>query len=146
MASLVIPAGATAKSFDIASTAVAANQTGNVMAAWGGAYGVSGADSLTLRPISVASLTLSPNPVKGGRSAFGLVTLECAAGPGNVTVTLSTNKATLAAPAVSSIVIPAGTATGGFDVSTFRPTTQSSAKIKATANGRAKSATLTVTP
>jgi hypothetical protein len=145
-ATLTIPAGATTKAFPINSTAVAANQTGSVAAAWGGTYGVAGTDSLTLRPISVLSVSLAPNPVRGGNPVSGVVTLECAAGPGNVTVNLSSTKPAVANPAVASIVIPTGSNSGTFGVNTFRVAAQTTASIRATANGRFKAKGLIVKP
>jgi len=145
-ATLTIPAGATTRTFNINSTPVAANQSGNIAAAWGGTYGVSGTDSLTLRPISVLSVDLAPNPVQGGNPVSGVVTLECAAGPGNITVNLSSSKPAWATPAVSSIVIPAGSSSGNFGVNTFSVSVQSAAAIKATANGRFKTEKLIINP
>lgn len=145
-ATLTIPAGVTTRVFNINSTPVAANQSGNVAAAWGGTYGVSGTDGLTLRPISALSVNLTPNPVRGGNPVSGVVTLECAAGPGNVTVNLSSSKPAVAAPAVSSIVIPAGSSSGSFGVNTSAVSVQSSAVIKATANARFKTKKLVVDP
>ena len=46
-----------------------ANQAGSVTASYGG---VSQALTVTVRPIRVATLTLSPNPVDGGANAIGI--------------------------------------------------------------------------
>jgi hypothetical protein len=145
-ATMTIGAGNVTGTFTINTSAVASNQSGNVTASRGGADGVSASDNLTIRPISVKSLKLTPNSVTGGASSTGTVTLDCAAAPGNITVNLSSSKPATASPAVGSIVIAAGSTTGSFVVNTNPVAAVTTATIKATANGKTKSAKLTVNP
>jgi hypothetical protein len=141
-ASVTVPAGATTAKFTITGVAVTAKQTGTATAHYGG---VSKSATLTVRPIGVLSLTLSPNPVVGPNSVVGTVTLECPAAPGNIVVTLtSSNTAVASTPA--SLTIPAGSATGTFTVTTADVSAVSSANIKAIANGIVRTVTLTVNP
>jgi len=137
-ASVTVPAGSTSATFLITAPAVAANQTGTVTAGGRGA-------GLTVRPIGVASLTLSPNPVTGPAPVQGTVVLECPAGPGDIAVGLSSTSA-VARPDVSSLILPAGQSQGTFTVTTSDVAVQSFATIKAVANGLAKSVKLTVDP
>ncbi len=141
-ASVTVPAGATTAKFTITGVAVSAKQSGTVTASYGG---VSKSGTVTVRPIGVASLTLSPNPVVGPNSVVGTVTLECQAAPANIVVALTSSNAAVAST-VPSLSIPAGSTTGTFTVTTADVSVVSSANIKATANGIARTVTLTVNP
>jgi hypothetical protein len=141
---VTIAGGLTQKTFDIPTSPVLSNQSGKVKASYGGAGGVSSSDDLTIRPISVDTLTLTPNPVVGPNNSTGSIVLECLANPGSITVSLATNNASVAWPAVTSITIPQGTKTGSFTVHTANVSTTSHATISAAAHGRTKSTTLTV--
>ena len=142
-ASVTVPAGATSAKFTVTSSTVTASQTGTVTAAYGG---VSRSATLTVRPIGVLSLALSPNPVTGPNGVVGTVTLECPAAPGSIVVNLTTSNAAVAKPAVASITIPAGAASGTFSVTTADVSAVSTANIRATASGVWKAVTLTVNP
>jgi probable HAF family extracellular repeat protein len=141
--SVTVPAGALSQTFTVTTATVTANQAGTVTASYGG---VSQALTVTVRPIRVATLALSPNPVTGGANASASVTLECAAPPGGAVVTLSSSNAPVAAPTVSSISIPAGATTGTFTVRTAPVTANISVNIYATVYGVRKAAGLTVRP
>ena len=141
--SVKILAGATYKKFTIKTTPVAASQSGYVRATLGG---TTLQQPLTLQPMGLSSLTLTPTTVVGGGASSGVAKLQCVAGPGAILVTLSSSNATLANPGVPSVLVPVGTQTASFTVSTTPVTARSSAKITATANGIVKSKYLTVTP
>jgi hypothetical protein len=141
---VTIAAGALEKSFTIPTTPVLSTQSGTVTARFGGTGGVSSTDGLSIRPISVDTLTLTPNPVVGPNSSIGAIVLECNAGPQAITVSLGTTNASVASPAVLTLTIPVGTKNRSFTVRTANVSTVSSATIKATANGRTKTKTLTV--
>jgi hypothetical protein len=140
--SVTVAAGATSASFSITAPAVTSNQGGTVTATQGS---LTKSATLTVRPVGLASLNLSPNPVTGPSPVTGTVTLECPATPGPITVTLSTTS-TVAQPDVPSLTIPQGQTTGTFNITTATVATQSKATIKAAANGGSKSVTLVVNP
>lgn len=142
-ASVKVAAGAFSKTFTIKTTSLAAPQSGVVRAALGD---TTLEQPLTLRPIGMSSLTLTPTTVVGGNTSSGLARLQCVAGPGPVLVEFASAKPATAAPNVSSVVVPVGTQTAAFTVSTAPVTARTSAKITATANGVAKTKYLTVTP
>ena len=142
-ASVKVAAGASSKTFTITTTSVAAPQSGVVRAALGG---TTLEQPLTLRPIGLSSLTLTPATVVGGNTSSGLAKLQCVAGPGPVLVEFASAKPATAAPQVASVLVPVGTQTAAFNVSTAPVAARTSAKITATANGVAKSKYLTVTP
>jgi hypothetical protein len=101
---------------------------------------------LTVRPIGLATFTLSPTTVVGPAPSTGTVTLECPAAPGSVDVALSTSSTKVANPEAPILTIPAGSTQGTFTVSTVDVSAQSSASIKAVAGGITKSVKLTVDP
>lgn len=142
-ASVTVPAGASSATFPISTTTVATTQSGPVSASFGG--GTKSA-TLTVRPVGLLSLALSPNPVVGPGSVTGTVTLECAAPPGGITVALSSTATAVARPDLASLTIPEGSTTGTFPVSTADVSTASTATIRAAANGTTKSVLLTVQP
>jgi hypothetical protein len=142
-ASVTVAAGATSATFPVTAPAVTAVQTGTVTASYGG---VSKSASLSVRPVGVLSLALTPNPVTGPASVTGTVTLECAAPSGGVAVGISSSSPSLASPSVSTLAVPAGSSSGTFTLATADVAAVSSATIRASANGTAKSVTLTVNP
>lgn len=94
-------------------------------------------------PGSIQSLTLTPNPVNGGQSATGTVTLAAAAPAGGVVVNLMSGNLDVAT-VPSSLTIAEGQTTGTFPVTTFVPTSDASALITASYQTSSTSASLTV--
>lgn len=141
--SVTVPAGATSATFPITAPAVSAVQTGTVTASYGG---VQSSETLKVRPIGVSSLTLSPNPVVGGRSVTGSLVLECPAAPGAVVVNLSSSNPAVAWPGAASVTVPAGAVTSRFTVLTADVTVESYAEIRATTGGVTKRVWLVVQP
>lgn len=141
--SVTVPAGSTSGTFTITAPAVSASQSGTVTASRGG---VSRSQSLTVRPIGVASLTLSPNPVVGPGTVDGTVSLDCPAGPGDITVALSSSSTSVASVSVPSLTFSVGEITKSFTVTTADVNVQSFATIKAAAPAAFKSVKLTVDP
>lgn len=142
-ASITFKAGTTRKSVSIVTSAVASIESATISATAGG-YTV--AADLTLTPMGLKMLTLSPNPVIGGESVDGTVTLECAAGPGPITVDLSSTKPTVASPTTANVTVAAGSTSAPFRVTTTAVTAVTKPSIKGAANGVTKSKTLTVNP
>ena len=142
-ATIKVAAGATSKSFTIKSSAVAANQSGTVSVAIGAQ---SLGQALTLRPMGMLSLTSATSTVVGGAALDLTAKLECKAGPGPVTVGLSSTNPAVANPVTPNVVIPLGVQTAVVTVRTQSVGTTTKPKISATAGGIVKSKTLTVTP
>lgn len=141
--SITIPAGATSKTFTLDTQAVTTTRSGSVTAT---CLGVSKSATLKVRPIAVASVALTPNPVVGPAEVAGTVTLDCAAAPGDIVVVLSSSQVSVAEVAVSQITIPAGQKSATFTVNAKDVSVQSTATIRAKANGITKSKRLTVKP
>ena len=140
---VVVPAGKSSATFKITPTAVIANTVGTIEATVGAQ---TLERTLTVRPIGIKSVTLTPNPVTGGSSVTGTATLDCGAAPGNIVATLSSSKPSAAQPTAPSLTFPVGTASLPFSVTTSAVSVSTSATIKATANGLAKSKKLVVNP
>ena len=141
-ASVTVPAGASSQTFTVPTKYVTGNVSGAVTASYGG---VSQTLNVIVRPIRAKTLTLSPNPVKGGAAVTGTVTLECAS-PSNIVVSLTTSNSAAASPALSTITIPAGATTATFSVRTNAVTANTTATIYASVYGVRKGTALTVTP
>ena len=142
-ATVVVPAGKTSATFHITTTPVTSTTTGAIRAKVGPQ---SLQRPLSVRPISVKSIALSPNPVTGGTPVTGTVNLDCAAAPGDIVVALSSSKPAVAQPDVATLLFPAGTKTQTFSITTRTVTVATGVAIKAAANGIAKSKKLTVNP
>ncbi len=141
---VTVPGGAVSKAFVISTSPVAAIETGTIVASYGGVDGVRGTATITVMPITVQSIGLTPNPVVGPNPVAGIVTLACNAAPGPITVTLSSTNPEVATVSPDSITIPAGVRTGWFHVNTADVSAESYADITATANGVSTRRRLTV--
>jgi hypothetical protein len=142
--SVTVPAGATTKTFSIKTSEVTApGETGLVSATLAG---TTVSQSLAVRPIGLSSVSLTPASVVGGNQVTGKATLECKAGPGPITVDLSSTNPSIANPVAASIVVPQGLQSATFNVTTNAVLAKTTASIAGTANGIKKSKTLNVTP
>ncbi|HYE14527.1 MAG TPA: hypothetical protein VD968_08825, partial [Pyrinomonadaceae bacterium] len=124
-------------------------QAGRVTAA----YGTSGgAAPLTVRPIGVKSVSVSPSSVVGGGQSAVAVKLECAAGPSGVFVTLRVNKGRAAkfidpssGQGVNPLtLVPASTSQMTFQIQTYKVASDEGVNVSATAGGATKNARLQV--
>jgi WD40 repeat protein len=141
--SVTVAAGNHSAQFLIGTAAVTANQKVPITATSGG---VTRSFSLTVAPATIASVTLAPSTVSSGENAFGLVTLSAPAAT-DVTVTIASASPSIA-QTDTTLVIPAGSMQGAFNLATTQGSVTKSTpvKITVTAYGASKAATLTVTP
>jgi probable HAF family extracellular repeat protein len=142
-ATVTVPAGASSQTFTVTTRRVTTNVAGTVTARYAG---VSRALTLTVRPLRVKTLTLSPNAVTGGATSTATLVLECAAPAGGALVVLSSSNTAVATPVASSVTVPAGATTATFTVRTARVTASTTVNIYATVYGVRKGAALTVRP
>jgi probable HAF family extracellular repeat protein len=138
---VTIPAGAIGATFTISTMPVTTVQNGSVTATHGGR---TVSQAVSIRPIGVSAITVTPNPVKGGNPVTGNVTLECNAAPASITVALSSNNSAVANPVASTITIPKGQSSKTFQVTTKHVMARVKVVITASANGVSKSANLNV--
>lgn len=141
-ATVTVPAGKTSVSFPITLTAVLASTAGDITVSTGGQ---SRTRTLTVRPITVKTLTIAPNPVVGGNPVSGTVDLECAA-PHDIEVALSSKTPAIAQPGSPTLLVPAGTPSQTFPIATTAVAAPRKVSIKASAYGTTKSKALTVNP
>ncbi len=93
--------------------------------------------------LGVASLSLNPTTVTGGNSSTGTVTLTAVA-PAATTVAIASNNAAAIVPA--SVIVPAGSQSRSFSISTTQVPAATSAIITASLNNTSRSATLIINP
>jgi hypothetical protein len=140
-ASVLIPAGAKNKLFQITTTPVTASQSGNITASYGGVVKTA---PLTVAPIALSAVTLTPASTAGGNNVTGNAILNGPAPSGGAVVTLSDNIAATNVPA--SVTIPAGASSRTFTITTAIVSANQSGSVTATYNGVSKSAALTIRP
>jgi hypothetical protein len=94
---------------------------------------------------SVSSVTITPNPVRGGNSATGKVTLSSIAPADGIVVDLnSTDTGVAQVPA--QVTVPGSASSVNFSLTTEGVATQTIVNISARYNGSEKSRALTVNP
>jgi subtilisin family serine protease len=142
-AQVTVAEGKLAKSFTIVTTAVAADTTGDITASIGTD---TASRSLTVERIGMKKLILSKTSIKGGNSLTATAKLACAAGPGPITADLSSNKPGVANPASPTLVFNVGEKSKNFTINTSPVSSSKNVTISATANGKTKTAVLTVNP
>jgi hypothetical protein len=141
---LVVPAGETSATFAIETTEVDANTTAVVSASFEdrtreATLTINAADGIVAE-----SLSLSPNPVQGGNTSTGTVTLSGPAPAGGAEVFLSSsNTANATVPA--SLTVPAGQTSGSFTISTPEVSSNQSSAITARHGGVSVTRTLSIT-
>jgi hypothetical protein len=93
---------------------------------------------------ALASITASPNPVVGGNSSTGTVTLTSGAPAGGTTVSLSSASSAVTVP--GSITVNQGATSATFGITTSVVATQTLATLSASYTGVTKTTTFTVNP
>jgi photosystem II stability/assembly factor-like uncharacterized protein len=95
---------------------------------------------------AILSVTLNPTSVVGGTPVTGTVTISDPAPLGGFPISLGTDNAKVAAPAVTMLTIPQGQITASFNINTQWPLNPPTltVNISASANGITRTAPLTV--
>ncbi|MGZ7103245.1 MAG: hypothetical protein ACXVJ1_14505 [Candidatus Angelobacter sp.] len=137
-----IPAGSYSVTVPIPTNAVAANTLANITAGWNG---ISVQSPLTITPQGQpASIALSPASVTGTAGSFATVTIAAPSATDQIFQISSSNAS--ASLTANSVMIPAGSTTGGFFINTAAVSTQTLATISVSGGGVTRSATLTLNP
>jgi len=141
--SVLVEAGGFSASFAIPTSTVTANTTATVTASYAGAAAQA---QVTLTPQQPpSSLTLSPTSTTGlGGSSFATVTVASPSSTDQLLQVESSNPAVASVP--SSVMIPAGSTTGGFNIFTSSVSTQTIVTISVSGGGVTRTANLTVNP
>lgn len=141
-ASVVIAEGETQATFPVTAPYVTETFTGVVTATLNGSKSA----PVTVRPISVASLSLSPNPASDGKKVIGTLTLDAPAAPGALTVDLSSSDPDAAEVRVETVTVAPGQTQVSFKIKTHQVPTTTQVTISATLHGITTSTVLTVLP
>lgn len=140
--SIVVRPGYTTAAFVIHTVRVTARIEGTITAGLGDDQ-LSAA--LAVRPDSVQSVTVTPNPITGSQTGLGTVTVECVAPSGGFVVSLtSSNPSVASVPATATV--PAGATSATFSVPTAAVTAVTRVTITASLNGLSKKSALTLNP
>jgi hypothetical protein len=137
--------GSSSVSLAIPTNSVTVNTTATVTATWNG---VSSQAHVTLTPQPPpASITLSPASTVGGSpsGSFATVTVASPSGTDSL-LQVTVSNPSVATEVPTGVLIPAGSTTGGFSISTAPVGVQTVVTISVTGGGVTKSAALTVTP
>ena len=138
---VTIAAGLASATFTISTFGVAATVQATISAKLGGTTLTA---TLTINPASLASITLNPSSVTGGAFSNGTVTLTAPSASGGTVVSLRSNSANAVVPA--SVMVPGGSISAGFSVSTLPVSSTVDAVISGSANGGYATATLAINP
>jgi hypothetical protein len=140
---ILIKVGTTSATFTMTTNAVTAKQSGTVTAAVGPAKIKK---TLTLQPISVSKVVLSPTTVTAPTTSTATITLETPvpASIGSIIVSLSSDHPAIANPESASITFNTGEVSKQATINTAHPAVSTDVVITAAANGRSKTAKLTV--
>jgi hypothetical protein len=141
-ASVVVPAGKNVVTFVAGTTSVLQSAVVTVEAT---ANGYTASGNLTVRPVIVSTVVLTPPTVEGGIASKGAVTLSDPAPTGGVTVTVSSSDPSVTVSPTSQVVALGKTA-AAFTASTTAVGAAKSVTITVTANGVPVTTTLVVTP
>jgi hypothetical protein len=142
-ASVTVPANLTVANFTINSLAVAAPTAGNITASFSG---VNKSTTITVNPaipVILSSVTLTPSVIAGGSTSVGTVSLTVPAPTGGVAIGILSNKPSKAT-VPASVVVPAGSASASFDITTTSVKWKTIVTITASHAGLKKSAKLTL--
>jgi len=137
----VVP-GANSTTFNIVSTPVNAVTYVTLTATYPSGRAVTAI--VTVNPYKLTGLTVTPAELVGGSPASGTVTVAKAAPAGGITVALSSNSAFAVVPA--SVLVPAGTTSIGFSITTARVSAVTPVIVTATLAGLDAQAATTLDP
>ncbi len=141
-ATVVVPAGKNVVTFVAGSTSVLQSAVVTVEAT---ANGYTASGTLTVRPVIVSKVVLTPPTVEGGVGSKGAVTLSDPAPTGGVTVTVTSSDPSVTVSPASQVVALGKTA-ASFTAATVAVGAAKSVTITVTANGVPVTTTLVVTP
>ena len=137
-ASVTVSAGQTTATFTVTSTNPAADTNVTITATLSGSQTTG---TLTVKSVS-PSVQMTPNPVTGGHTVAGTVTLTLPAPAGGAVVTLSSSSGVAVVPA--SVTVAPGATAANISITTQVVTGPASATITSTYGGASTTATLSV--
>jgi len=143
--SVIVPAGATSMTTTASTFAVASPTSVGVTATLNSSSVTESVTVIPAAPISIIGFTLSPSTVTSGQSSTATVTLSGPAPSGGLSIVVNTGGSI--ANATSPLVIPAGSVSAQFTVTTSTVTTQIATTMGLFLNGQLQaSAVLIINP
>ena len=142
--SVTVPEGATSATFTVSTSSGASNTSVFITARYNSEDRVAELTITEPAEVAVSGLALSPNPVAGGSSSTGTVTMTAAAPSGGAVVSLTSSN-TAVATVPSTVAVPAGATSATFTVSTGTSAFDQSSAISASHGGVTRTVILQVT-
>lgn len=139
-ASVTVPGGSSNINFTITTTGQSSNVIATITATLNG---VNKSGTLSITPAVLTGLTFTPNPVTGGTSALGTVSLNGAAPIGGISVGLTSSRY---ATVPASVTIGSGAFSAQFPISTPAICRPEKARITASSDAGFQTASLTIRP
>ncbi len=140
-ANLTVPSGSSSATFSI-TTSPAQSYTPVIITASQGTTNVKA--QITVGPIGLSSITLSPSTVIGGNSSVGTATISGPAPNGGLTINLTSSNPSAVVP--GAVIIPAGALSATFQTTTTGVSVSVVATITGTQSTNTQSAQLTISP
>ena len=138
--SVNIPAGSSSIQVPVTTTAVGSQTVVTLTATLAG---IGRQATLTVNPPTVLAVAVSPGSVQGGAGAAGTITLNGAAPPAGLSVTLVSSN-TSAATVPSSVMVSGGQTAASFPVATLTVPADATVRIQAATFGQAVNTNLEV--
>jgi hypothetical protein len=143
-ATVTVPAGNPTLSFNFSTNSAAVTTPVTLTVSWNGGSQTATLTVTATPPQAPASLTLNPASTTAGTGSTGTVTLATPASS-DTAVALSSGIPGIAS-VPPSVVVPAGSTSATFSISTFAIPAATTVTLSASAGGVTKSADLTVLP
>lgn len=137
--SVVIPNGESSMGFWVDASNVSASTDVVLTATFDG---VSKQRTITIQPVDLTNFVVSPNPIVGGNSGTGTVTLRLAAPAGGAVVAVTDNSSLIGTP--SSVTVPQGSTEEDFGFTTLDVTVDQIRTISATYRGMTRTVNVTL--
>lgn len=142
-AQVTVPEGATRASFSIATTQVASPIFARVTAT---SSGSTVSNSISVGTMTPKALGISPRSIGPNMASTGTVTLQCVPTVADVPVDVVSADPSLVQVDVARIIVPIGSQSASFGLTSFEPTTRTSVKVTASAGGEGRADGISVGP
>ncbi len=139
---VLVPTGAVTANLVVHTNVIRFNTNVTLTASFNGATRT---QSLAVKGAALVSLTITPNTVKGGLTTTGKVTLDWQAFTGGAAVVLTSSNVSVAS-APTSALVPAGSLSKTFTITTSAVVANTPVTISGTYLGVTKTGIVTVTP
>ena len=142
-ATVTVPAGDSSATFPIATLGVGGSVSVGITATDGSS---TFSAPLTVHQATLSALSVSPAAVVAATSATGTVSLNGLAGPGGHVIDLSSDSTSAHVPPTNNVVVPQGSSSATFTITTSQVSSTTLATITARADSVTRTAGLTITP